>query len=154
MRFKLLSLLALATVASCEPSAPQGPSDPAADTYNPSLGVEISTMTKWSQDLYYKDLVVGTGTPVAAVGKTITVNYTGYLTDGTIFDSNTTTAGFESPLDDSHLIAGWVVGIPGMKPGGTRKLVIGSQLAYGPVGSGKIQPNSTIVFDITLKSVK
>jgi len=158
MRFRLLSIVALlATVTSCEPTAPKGPSDPAADTYAASLGIDIPTMVKVNQDLYYKDVVVGNGTPAATIGKTITINYTGYLPDGTIFDSNGTAAGYTDVLDDNHFIAGWVLGIAaggGMKPGGTRKLAIGSALAYGAPGSGKIPGNSTIVFEVILKSVK
>jgi FKBP-type peptidyl-prolyl cis-trans isomerase len=161
MRFRLLAPFVLvAAVAGCEPTAAAGPSNPANDSYAASLGVDIASMTKVSDDLYYKDIVVGTGTPAASIGKTIVVNFTGYLTDGRVFDSKTGTETLESVLDEDHLIAGWVYGVsafPPMKPGGTRKLVIGSAWAFGSGGGGgavTIPPNATVVFDITLKTVK
>src|SRR6185295_17364261 len=111
MRFRLLALSGLVlAVTSCEPSAPAGPSNPATETYAASLGVDIKSMTKLDTNLYYKDLVVGTGT-VAAVNKTISVTYAGYLINGTSFDSGDLTP---TPLNDANLITGWVLGIPGM----------------------------------------
>lgn len=154
MRFRLLAVLALLGVASCEPTAPPGPSDPATDTYAASLDVDIASMVKVSPDLYYKDVVVGTGSPAAARNKTITVFYTGYTTDGHAFDTNVGKDPLVEQLSDVNFIAGWVVGIAGMKPGGTRKLVIGSQLGYGPQGNGPIPPNATLVFDIQLTNVQ
>jgi FKBP-type peptidyl-prolyl cis-trans isomerase len=154
MRSRLLALVALLAVASCEPTAPPGPSNPATDTYAASLGVDIASMVKVSPDLYYKDIVVGTGSPEAARNKTITVYYTGYTTDGQSFDSNVGDDALRETLSDVNFIAGWVVGIAGMKPGGTRKIVIGSQLGYGPQGNGPIPPNATLVFDIQLVKVE
>ena len=160
MRFRLLALAALAPVlVACEPTAPPGPSDPATETYAPSLGVDIASMVKVDKNLYYKDLVVGTGSPEAAFGKTITVFYTGWLTDGTKFDSKVETDSLVTVLTGAGrngLISGWVVGMPGMKPGGIRKLVIGSSYGFGsqPPPGSPIPPNSTLVFDIELRSVK
>lgn len=151
MRFRLFALASLLlAVTSCEPSAPDGPSDPATETYASSLGVDIASMTRVDANLYYKDITIGTGT-AAAVNKTIVVTYSGYLTNGTSFDSGTLNP---TPLNDANLIAGWVVGIPGMKVGGKRKLVIGSNYAYGSRGNGSIPPNATLVFDVELKDVK
>jgi FKBP-type peptidyl-prolyl cis-trans isomerase FkpA len=149
MRFRLLALSGLLLAAtSCEPSGPTGPSDPATETYAASLGVDIASMTKVDANLYYKDLVVGTGA-VAAANKVVT--YSGFLTNGTSFDSGTLDP---TPLNDANLIAGWVVGIPGMKVGGKRKLVIGSNYAYGSRGNGSIPGNATLVFDVELKEVR
>jgi FKBP-type peptidyl-prolyl cis-trans isomerase len=155
MRFRLISFVTLlAAITACEPTAPAGPSDPATDSYAASLGVDIPSMVKLYPDLYYKDITVGTGT-TASYGKTVYVQYTGYLTDGTVFDSQVGTDSIAvTLLDDGNLIVGWVYGVPGMKVGGTRKLVIGSNFAYGPKGRQGIPPNATLVFDITLKSVK
>ena len=155
MRFQLLAASALAAaLAGCTPTEPAGPSYPANETYAASLQVDIPSMVKLSESLYYKDLVVGTGT-AATPGKQVVMQYTGYLTDGTEFDSavgdKTLTVWL---LDNGDLLAGWVYGIPGMKVGGTRKLVIGSIFAYGAQGRGTIPPNSTLVFDVTLKEVK
>jgi FKBP-type peptidyl-prolyl cis-trans isomerase len=144
----------LAALAACTPSEPKGPSVPANETYAASLGVDIATMTKVDNNLYYKDITVGTGTPAASYGKTITVTYTGYLVNGTEFDSNVGESPLVKPLTDAELIAGWVVGVDGMKPGGVRKLVIGSSYGYGSQGRGPIPGNATLVFDIELKAVQ
>ena len=103
-----------------------------------------------------QDLVVGTGA-MAAATSTITVGYTGWLYDsskaegkGTQFD---TSPGTTFPL--GNLIPGWVRGIPGMKVGGTRRLIVPPDLAYGAAGRApSIPPNATLVFDITLLAVQ
>lgn len=99
------------------------------------------------------DLVTGTGQE-AKVGDTIKVKYKGALaTDGTIFDSNSD--GVEFQLNPGSLIDGWIEGIPGMKVGGKRKLVIPSEKGYGPQGSGdSIPPNADLVFEVELVSIK
>lgn len=148
MRLRLLSIAVLAAaVASCEPSAPPGPSYPAEQTYAASLGVDLSTFVKVDTNLYYKDLVVGTGA-TASAASTVTIAYTGYLVDGTSFDNS---ADYTSAL--TQLIAGWQIGVPGMKIGGTRRLVIGSNYGYGSQDKGTIPPRSTLVFDIQLKAL-
>jgi hypothetical protein len=103
------------------------------------------------------DVKVGTGAE-ATSSSTVTVNYTGYLTDGTIFDSNLLAKfGHEEPFTtslSSGVIVGWMDGIPGMKVGGERRLDIPASLAYGSSGSGtSIPPNAELVFDITLTAV-
>jgi peptidylprolyl isomerase len=150
MRFRLLSFtLLLAGLAACAPAEPPGPSYPAEQAYAASLGVDLSTFVKVDTNLYYKDLVVGTGASATSVSK-ISVTYAGYLVDGTSFDSGTLT---DEPLNGG-IIAGWQIGIPGMKVGGKRKLVIGSNYGYGSQDKGAIPPRSTLVFDIELKGVK
>lgn len=157
MRFRPTVLLAFASlVSSCALADSTQPSVPATETFAASLGVDISTMTMIHPDLYYKDVVVGTGTPDAARNKIITVFYTGYLKDGTVFDSNVGKDSLRIVLTDigrSGVITGWVLGIPGMKPGGKRKLVIGSSFGYG-ARDGGVPPNSTLVFDVELKRVQ
>lgn len=98
------------------------------------------------------DPVVGTGAEVKA-GDTITAHYTGALAStGVIFQSSLDGGQpFTSPL--SGLIAGWQQGIPGMKVGGTRRLMIPSALAYGANAQGGIPANSDLVFDIELVAV-
>jgi FKBP-type peptidyl-prolyl cis-trans isomerase FkpA len=161
MRFRLFALTALAAtaVASCTPTEPAGPSDPATESFAPNLNVDIASMVKVDKNLYYKDINVGTGTPAAAFNKTVTVTYTGYLKDGTLFDSNVGQDSLVVVLNDVNLIAGWVLGIDGMRPGGIRKLVIGSSYGYGgreqsATGKPTIPANSTLVFDVHLKAVK
>ena len=163
MRFRLLALPALfaaAGLSSCTPTEPKGPSDPASETFAPSLNVDIASMTKIEGvKVYYKDINVGTGTPAASYNKTIMITYSGYLANGTLFDSNVGQDSLVVQLNDANLIAGWVLGIDGMKPGGIRKLVIGSSYGYGGIeqsspGKPSIPPHSTLIFDVHLKGVK
>lgn len=99
------------------------------------------------------DLKEGSGEPVKA-GATVTAHYTGALaTNGTIFQSSKDTGQpFTSPL--SGLIKGWQDGIPGMKPGGVRRLLIPAAQAYGSQSQPGIPANSDLVFDIELVSVQ
>lgn len=100
------------------------------------------------------DIIVGTGDEVQP-GATITAHYTGALAkDGTIFQSSHDFGDPATfPLD--RVIAGWTQGVPGMKVGGTRRLVIPSVLAYGSVrAAANIPPNSDLVFDIELVAIQ
>ena len=101
------------------------------------------------------DQKVGTGATVKA-GDTVTVSYTGTLADGTVFDSTAKQGGQPATFSLNQVIQGWQEGIPGMKVGGTRKLVIPVSLAYGanpPAGSG-IPANATLTFVIDLLAIK
>lgn len=149
----LLMIAATVPASAClNVDAPDDtPSVPANDTYAASLGVNIDSMTKLSDDLYYKDIVVGTGDQVGP-GNQVTATYTGWLTTGAQFDSNVGGTPYPFVLGAQTVIPGWDLGIPGMHVGGKRRLVIGSNLAYGRFGYGAIPPNSTIVFDVTLVS--
>ena len=144
--------LASACLDTGEPTANM-PSNPATETFAASLGVNISQMTKKSDALYIQDLVVGTGAE-AINGKTLQMTYTGWLVNGTKFDSNVGGATLPFVLGEPGIIAGWNLGILGMRVGGKRRLVIGSDLAYGPSGRGIIGPNSTLVFDVVLVSLQ
>jgi FKBP-type peptidyl-prolyl cis-trans isomerase FkpA len=106
------------------------------------------------------DLRVGTGA-TAASGNTLTVNYTGWLYDATktdgkglVFDTNTGGSPLVFVLGASQVIAGWDQGLPGMKVGGVRRLVIPSSLGYGPSRVGPVPPNATLVFEVTLLNVQ
>jgi FKBP-type peptidyl-prolyl cis-trans isomerase len=105
---------------------------------------------------------VGTGAE-ATNGKTVSVHYTGWLCDpktadhrGTKFDSSKDHgAPFEFKLGAGQVIRGWDQGVAGMKVGGTRTLVIPSELGYGARGAGgAIPPNATLLFDVELLGVK
>jgi peptidylprolyl isomerase len=105
--------------------------------------------------LVTKDLVTGTG-QTAEAGDTVTVNYVGVLyKNGKEFDSSwSRNQPFTTALSSGSVIPGWVQGIPGMKVGGRRELIIPPNLAYGKSGSGStIPPNSTLVFVVDLLSV-
>jgi FKBP-type peptidyl-prolyl cis-trans isomerase len=97
--------------------------------------------------LKYWDVKEGAG-EACPKGATVTIDYTGWLVDGTKFDSGKHTF----PL--GNLIQGWQAGIPGMKPGGVRRLLIPSDLGYGPHGRGQIPANATLVFEIEMISFK
>ena len=105
--------------------------------------------------LVYEDMVVGTGA-TATAGQTVTVNYTGWLTNGTKFDSSKDrNQPFSFRLGGGEVIQGWDEGVAGMKVGGTRKLTIPPQLGYGARGAGGvIPPNATLVFEVELLGVK
>lgn len=99
------------------------------------------------------DLKVGTGTEVKA-HDTVTADYVGALTaTGVIFDASADHGG-PIPFSLDGVIQGWGEGIPGMKVGGTRRLIIPAALGYGAQGSGSaIPPNSDLVFDVTITKI-
>lgn len=107
--------------------------------------------------LQVTDEVVGTGA-VAEAGDSVTVNYVGSLTNGTIFDAskNHGTDGFTFNLGAGQVIKGWDVGVAGMKEGGKRTLVIPADMAYGnqEVGGGLIPANSALIFEVELLKVQ
>lgn len=119
-------------------------------------GTQLQNFTPVSSvdKLESTDIKVGTGTEVKP-GQTVTVDYTGAVAaTGVIFQSSLD-AGQPATLSLNGVIKGWTDGIPGMKVGGTRRLVIPADQAYGanpPQGSG-IPANAPLVFDVTLQSI-
>jgi peptidylprolyl isomerase len=109
--------------------------------------------------LMYIDKRAGNG-PMPKTGQTITVNYTGMLTDGKIFDSNVDPSKghvkpFETKIGVGQVIKGWDEGMLSMKVGGKRRLIIPSDLGYGAQGQGAdIPPNATLIFDVELLKVQ
>ena len=104
--------------------------------------------------LITEDLVVGTGA-AAASGQKVTVHYTGWLTNGTKFDSSKDRGDpFVFPLGKGQVIKGWDQGVQGMNVGGKRKLTIPPEMGYGSRGAGGvIPPNATLVFEVELLGV-
>jgi FKBP-type peptidyl-prolyl cis-trans isomerase FkpA len=105
--------------------------------------------------LEIKDVKVGNGA-VAKSGDSVTVDYTGWLTDGTKFDSSVDRKQpFTFALGAGQVIPGWDQGVAGMKVGGVRKLTIPPDLGYGAQGAGGvIPPNATLIFEVKLLAVK
>jgi peptidylprolyl isomerase len=103
----------------------------------------------------YRDLKVGTGDPCPPDAQ-VTMHYTGWLENGEVFDSTregkSSPAPFQASLKPGAggLIPGWVEGVPGMKVGGVRKLVLAPEKAYGEKGAGRIPGNATLIFEIEM----
>jgi FKBP-type peptidyl-prolyl cis-trans isomerase len=105
--------------------------------------------------LKFTDDTIGTGAEAQA-GKTASVHYTGWLTDGTKFDSSKDRGQpFSFPIGGGRVIKGWDEGVVGMKVGGKRTLIIPPELGYGARGAGGvIPPNATLKFEVELLDVK
>jgi FKBP-type peptidyl-prolyl cis-trans isomerase len=106
-------------------------------------------------DVLIEDLVVGQGQQAVGAGQTLLVHYTGWLEDGSQFDSSKPRGEpFSFPLDVGFVIRGWDQGVKGMREGGTRRLIIAPQLGYGARGAGDIiPPNATLTFEIELVAI-
>ena len=110
--------------------------------------------TKTATGLQYVDTMVGTGAQ-PKTGQTVTVHYTGYLDNGTVFDSSVKRGQpFEFKIGTGQVIKGWDEGLATMKVGGKRRLIIPPELAYGAVANGPIPANSRLTFDVELLGVK
>lgn len=104
--------------------------------------------------LKYEDLAEGDGAEAQA-GQDVSVHYTGWLTDGSKFDSSLDRNDpFQFAVGKGMVIRGWDEGVQGMKVGGKRKLTIPPQLGYGAHGAGGlIPPNATLVFEVELLGI-
>lgn len=150
---KLVALLgAFALVACLDVSGP-GPSDPATETFAENLNLgDLHDTAVWKRGpngTYFRDDVLGTGASLFLDDRndTIYVDYTGWLKDGTQFDAANAAA-----LWAANLIPGFLDGMVDMRIGGTRTIVVPSNLGFGNSRRGVIQPNSTLVFRIHLNS--
>ena len=117
--------------------------------FAPSLGVNLSDMTRRTSGLYVKDVAVGTGA-VAASGRTVVVRYSGWLPNGKAVDQGEITV----TLGTNKVIRAWEEGLLGMRTGGRRLLVVPPHLGYGARGAGNdIPPNAVLVFMMEVQSV-
>ena len=119
------------------------------------LGPDADGLYTTRTGLKFKDISKGEGARPLS-GQTVVVHYTGWLTNGTKFDSSLDRGQpFEFQLGAGKVIKGWDEGVKGMHVGGKRHLVIAPQLGYGAKGAGEsIPPNATLVFDVELLGVK
>jgi len=155
IRSSAMALAAAVMLAGCldDPAVPVDPPD-----FHPSLEINLDEMTLLEGGVYILDTTVGGGA-VALDTSTVVVHYRGWLKNGSMFDT-TRPAGLEPiplevKLDYEFLIKGWQVGIPGMKEGGVRKMVVPPEMAYGKQGRAPfIHPNATLVFEVELLEVK
>ena len=138
-----------AALATGETSTPAAPAAPTAA----APAAQETTVTTAS-GLKYEDLQVGDGAE-AKSGDRVQVHYTGWLENGTKFDSSVDRGRpFEFPLGAGRVIRGWDEGVAGMKVGGKRKLVIPAALGYGDRGAGGvIPPGATLIFEVELLKV-
>ena len=142
--FAAVVLFGVATAAACAPSNPTSPSGPTAGGRF-SLG----------------GLKIGDGDTVAA-GDRIEVWYTGWIyvqsspdnNKGELIDSNRDRGLFRYIVGTGHVIEGWDQGVPGMKVGGIRRLIIPPELAYGSDGQARIPPGATLIFEIEVATVE
>jgi peptidylprolyl isomerase len=125
------------------PAVEQQAAAPATDQY-----------VKSASGLSYLDIKPGTGA-LPAPGKQVKVHYTGWLENGTKFDSSVDRGQpFVFPIGAGQVIPGWDEGVMSMKVGGKRKLIIPPQLGYGARGAGGvIPPNATLIFEVELLDV-
>ena len=139
---------------AAEEQAPQQPAAVAATAVGEIPSVEGDTITTAS-GLRYIDITVGDGASPTQ-GQTCMMHYTGWLTDGSKFDSSRDKdepLGF--PIGAGRVIRGWDEGVATMNVGGRRLLIIPGDLAYGPTGRPpRIPPNATLIFDVELLEIK
>lgn len=144
MSSRVVILLTLLTLGAVLLLAQAPPAAPTKVTGKP---------TKTASGLEYWDIKTGTGA-TAKSGDSVKVNYTGWLTNGKMFDSSIGKQPFTFKLGAHQVIAGWDEGVAGIKVGGKRQLRIPPGLAYGDPGiPGVIPPSSTLVFDVELLGV-
>jgi FKBP-type peptidyl-prolyl cis-trans isomerase FkpA len=116
--------------------------------FDDSLNVNLAAMTRTASGLYYQDLAPGSGNDVKA-GEKATVAYSGWLPNGSKFDSGS----FLFTVGAGQVVPGFDEGVLGMRVGGKRKLVIPPELGYGNQGRGAIPPNSTLIFEVELQKI-
>ena len=113
-----------------------------------SLEINLAAFTRTPSGLYYEDVTQGTGEPATA-GQSVSVAYTGWLTNGTQFDSGE----FPFLLGANEVVPGFDEGVTGMRVGGVRRIIIPPELGYGNRGSGPVPPNAIMIFRIELLSI-
>jgi FKBP-type peptidyl-prolyl cis-trans isomerase FkpA len=152
MRYLACLVLSLALAACTSPNrcAATDPSDPATETFDPSLNINLATWTKTASGVYEQEVVVGSGDALTTP-TSVTVYYVAYLPNGTVVDQQ-----LQRPFTfdlRTNSAFGIVDGMMGMNVGGRRRLVVPSDLALGACGKGPIPPNTTLVYEIELLAI-
>ncbi len=127
-----------------------------SDDDDDSAGDDDDAADDWvnvQDGLDIRDVVEGDGA-VVEVGDTITAHYTLWLYEdgekGNMLESSRPNNVFSADIGVGQLIQGWDIGIPGMRVGGQRELIIGPDLAYGSSGQGSVPPNATLFFEVEI----
>ncbi|MBS3973943.1 MAG: FKBP-type peptidyl-prolyl cis-trans isomerase [Actinobacteria bacterium] len=152
-----MAVLAVVATSGCARTPAEDTEAPPSEAGQVSTPPEDATQEPPAAEdvteLVIEDITVGTGAEAKA-GDTVTVHYTGWLTDGTEFDSSVGREPFQFPLGQGQVIPGWDQGVAGMKVGGQRRLTIPPDLGYGAAGAGGvIPPNATLIFEVELLSI-
>lgn len=151
---RALTLATLLAGLSCTGTDSTGDTSATVEetTFATALGVDIPNSRRTTNGAYIRDITVGTGAAVSA-GQLLTVRYSLWLSTGTAIESNVNAAsGFQFRLGAREVITGWDEGIPGMRVGGKRQLVIPPSLGYGANKQGAIPGNSVLVFNVEITS--
>jgi FKBP-type peptidyl-prolyl cis-trans isomerase FkpA len=162
----ILGLAFALALAACSDDPTSPPPIPIEETeFADELGIDLDQMTRLESGVYIQDIVVGEGL-APAEGDSVWVHYKLWLPDGFLVEDSREGGNEEPvrllfrPLPLGPLIPGWVEGVKGMREGGTRKLVIPSELGYGEYGvrdsrgNFVIPPNANLVFEVELVQVK
>lgn len=152
MRYLACLVLSLAITACTSPNrcAATNPSNPATETFDPSLNINLAEWTKTPSGVYEQEVVPGSGETLTTPTR-VAVYYIAYLPNGTVVDQQRQRP-FIFDLR-TNAAFGIVDGMMGMKVGGRRRLVVPSDLALGACGKGPIPPNSTLVYEIELLAI-
>lgn len=145
-KFALIAVLSLA-VSACA-SAPRVTAE--ATTFAPALDVDLSGMRRLPSGVYTRDIVVGEGITVTRDDEVL-LHFVGWLADGTQFDAKVPPQPpMRVQLGKNQMINGWERGIPGMRTGGQRMLVVPPSMGYGSTERPNIPANSVLVFIVEL----
>ena len=153
MKTPISSLIAALTLVACTSS--ETPSAPPVTTTAAAPANASNAPRTTTSGLIIETLATGSG-PAAKSGDKVSVHYTGWLTNGTKFDSSRDrNEPFKFHLGAGQVIPGWDEGVAGMQSGGKRRLTVPAHLAYGPRGAGGvIPPNAVLIFEVELLAIQ
>jgi len=141
------SLLLVTALAACSDDSITGPRTPDDVEFNPALNIDLATFERLPSGVYIKTEATGEG-PAAESGDQVTVRYELRSTANTLLDSSPPDLSFI--LGAGQVIPGFDIGVTGMQVGEQRRIIIPSELGYGGQQVGPIQPNSVLIFTVTL----